>query len=190
MSLYDDIKKNDELILEHGLYEKAMVELETDILDKGSWGKALVESNGDEVIARGLYIKHRVQILKDHIVADALRMRKARLEAARTKAELEQSMAQQEKEKKMAMAQLEQQKKDSDADVQQRIKSRIGDPDIAISKLKVAKGVRLAQDLVNILGIEKSEGKEGTFYLIKGGSMKHSNLHDALIEHILKFGFK
>ena len=179
MSLYDEKKKNDQLILEHGLYEKAVVELETDLLDKGSWGKALVEANGDEVIARGLYIKHRVQILKDHIEADILRKEKAREDAERAKEAAARAKALKEK-----------QRIEAEAELQKILNESMGNPSIAISKLKVAKGVRLAQDLVDILGIEKSEGESGTFFLVRNGSIKHSNLQDALLEHISKFGFE
>lgn len=179
MSLYDEKKRNDQLILEHGLYEKAVVELETDILDKGSWGKALVEANGDEVIAKGLYIKHRVQILKDHIEADKLRKQKAYKDAERAKEEAARLKALKEKQRIQAEAEL-----------QKIINESMGDPSIAISKLKVAKGVRLAQDLVDILGIEKSEGEGVTFFSLRNGSVKHSNLQDALLEYISKFGFK
>jgi len=155
------------------------VELETDILDKGSWGKALVEANGDEVIAKGLYIKHRVQILKDHIEADKLRKQKAYKDAERAKEEAARLKALKEKQRIQAEVELQKIKNES-----------MGNPSIAISKLKVAKGVRLAQDLVDILGIEKSEGKGGTFFSVRNGSVKHRNLQDALLEYISKFGFK
>ena len=179
MSLYDEKKKNDQLILEHGLYEKAVVELETDLLDKGSWGKALVEANGDEVIARGLYIKHRVQILKDHIEADKIRKITIREEAEdfeKLKAEVQKVSLVRD----MVIAK-------ANAEARNLLQT---DVSMAIQKLKQAKGVRLAQDLVGILGIVKIEKEGETLFSLAEGSAKHKTLQGALVEYIEKNGLQ
>jgi len=59
------------------LYEKVLGELQSGIKRPGIWGKALADSNGDEDVAYSLYLKYRVQSLKDEseiagIIADEL----------------------------------------------------------------------------------------------------------------------
>lgn len=179
MSLYDEKKKNEQLILEHGLYEKAVVELETDILDKGSWGKALAEACGDEAMAKGFYIKFRVQILKEHILADKIRKIQIKEEAEdqeRLKAEAQRFGLVRE----MVRAKV-------NTEIRNLLQT---DVSMAIQKLKEAKGVRLAQDLVGILGIVKTEQENETLFSLDESSTKHKTLQGALVEYIEKNGFE
>jgi hypothetical protein len=55
------------------LYERVVNELESGQTRPGIWGKALADSEGDEQKARALYIKYRVQAIKDEAdVAEAI----------------------------------------------------------------------------------------------------------------------
>lgn len=53
-------RANDEL-----LYEYVLDEVENGVLVKGLWGKALANSNGDDANAKSIYMKYRVQSIKD-----------------------------------------------------------------------------------------------------------------------------
>jgi hypothetical protein len=61
-----------------GLFEKAYDELHNSNLVKGVWGRALSESGGDEKKAEALYLKLRVQQIKDekHLSAQKKQARK------------------------------------------------------------------------------------------------------------------
>jgi hypothetical protein len=52
------------------LYELVANEIENNQQIKGLWAKALADCKGDEKEARGLYIKSRVQMIKDEISQD------------------------------------------------------------------------------------------------------------------------
>jgi len=52
-------------VLEEAMYEQAADELSRGEVRNGLWVKALTESNGNESLAAGVYIKYRVQSLKD-----------------------------------------------------------------------------------------------------------------------------
>ena len=54
---------------EDRFYEIAMEELESRSYIKGIWAKAFSQSNADEAIAKALYIKFRVQSLKEEFIA-------------------------------------------------------------------------------------------------------------------------
>ena len=51
------------------LYEYVLTEIENNILVKGLWGKALANSNGNNENAKSIYIKYRVQSIKDIFTA-------------------------------------------------------------------------------------------------------------------------
>lgn len=53
-------RANDEL-----LYEYVLNEVENGILVKGLWGKALANSNGNDTNTKSVYMKYRVQSIKD-----------------------------------------------------------------------------------------------------------------------------
>jgi hypothetical protein len=55
----------DEKLREIQLYEIVAEEIEGDIIYKGLWTKALADANGDEKLQKSLYIKLRVQMIKD-----------------------------------------------------------------------------------------------------------------------------
>ena len=61
---------------EHVLIAMATQELFDDKKDVGSWGKALMESEGNIDLANSLYLKHRVQKLQDEISEDLLKKAK------------------------------------------------------------------------------------------------------------------
>ena len=52
-------------LLEENLYEQVLDELKLDIRRDGLWAKALAESDGSEEKAQSVYIKLRVQSIKD-----------------------------------------------------------------------------------------------------------------------------
>jgi len=113
MSLKSEKNKVEQFILEHSLYEKAVAEIEAELMDKGAWGKALVEANGNKEVAEGLYIKHSVELHKQHILLDKIRKqeeqeraadienRKAQADRIKAKKESEER-AQKNKELKLA----------------------------------------------------------------------------------------
>jgi|TARA_B100001741_G_scaffold312200_1_gene315018 hypothetical protein len=51
--------------VEYKLHEKVVKDLAEDKKDLGIWGKALVDADGDEQRAKGIYIKLMVQHFKD-----------------------------------------------------------------------------------------------------------------------------
>ncbi len=57
-------RTNDEL-----LYEYVLEEMETGIIIKGLWGKSLANSNGNNAGAKSIYMKYRVQSIKDVFTA-------------------------------------------------------------------------------------------------------------------------
>ena len=69
MSIFDDIlgKNADDRLAEEMLYAEAMREIEQGIRRDGLWGKAIADSEGDDKKAKGLYLKLRVQALKDEL---------------------------------------------------------------------------------------------------------------------------
>ena len=69
MGIIDDIlrKNADDRLAEEMLYAEAIREIEQGVRRDGLWGKALADSEGDEKKAKGLYLKYRVQALKDEL---------------------------------------------------------------------------------------------------------------------------
>ena len=57
-------RANDEL-----LYEYVLNEMENGVIVKGLWGKALANSNGNEANVKSIYMKYRVQSIKDIFTA-------------------------------------------------------------------------------------------------------------------------
>jgi len=55
-----DKRANDDM-----LYEYVLEEMENNIIVKGSWAKALANSDGDNQKANSIYMKYRVQTIKD-----------------------------------------------------------------------------------------------------------------------------
>ena len=51
------------------LYEYVLNEMESGVIVKGLWGKALANSNGNEANAKSIYMKYRVQSIKDIFTA-------------------------------------------------------------------------------------------------------------------------
>jgi len=51
------------------LYEYVLNEMESGVIIKGLWGKALANSNGNEANAKSIYMKYRVQSIKDIFTA-------------------------------------------------------------------------------------------------------------------------
>ena len=69
MSIFDDIigKNADDRLAEEMLYAEAMSEIEQGLRRDGLWGKALADGEGNQEKAKGLYLKYRVQALKDEL---------------------------------------------------------------------------------------------------------------------------
>ena len=57
-------------INEDDIYEKIMIEIEEDKKVKSTWAKALSQSDGDDKKAQSLYIKMRVDLLKEEKLKD------------------------------------------------------------------------------------------------------------------------
>ena len=51
------------------LYEYVLNEMESEVIVKGLWGKALANSNGNEANAKSIYMKYRVQSIIDIFTA-------------------------------------------------------------------------------------------------------------------------
>ena len=51
------------------LYEYVLNEMESGVIIKGLWGKSLANSNGNEDNAKSIYMKYRVQSIKDIFTA-------------------------------------------------------------------------------------------------------------------------
>ena len=58
-------------LMEESLYADALREIETGIRRDGIWAKALVDSNMDQSKAAAIYIKMRVQSMKDELLLTA-----------------------------------------------------------------------------------------------------------------------
>jgi len=67
----------------------ATQELLNDKKDIGSWGKALMESEGNTDLANGLYVKHRVQKLQDEISEDLIKKAQDKLAKEKLAKEIE-----------------------------------------------------------------------------------------------------
>lgn len=69
MSILDDLKKKgaQSRLIEESLYAEVLREVESGYRRDGLWAKALSEAEFDEAKAKSLYIKHRVQALKDEL---------------------------------------------------------------------------------------------------------------------------
>lgn len=69
MSFWKKIKQNAMLgrLVEEKLYEQVLREIESGIRRDGLWAKAIQNSNGNDQEAKALYIRYRVQSLKDEI---------------------------------------------------------------------------------------------------------------------------
>lgn len=65
--MFEKFRKNQAVhrLIEEQLYEQALAELDSGQLRSGLWAKALADSSGDEQKVRGLYLKYRVQAMKD-----------------------------------------------------------------------------------------------------------------------------
>jgi len=61
------INSAEERLLEEKIYEQVTSELSNDNKRNGLWVKALANSNYSENIAKSLYIKYRVQSIKDEM---------------------------------------------------------------------------------------------------------------------------
>jgi len=60
-------KESKERLLEESMYEQAAAELARGEVRNGLWIKAASESDGDDTKTSNLYLKYRVQSLKDEI---------------------------------------------------------------------------------------------------------------------------
>lgn len=69
MSFWKKIKQKAMLgrLVEEKLYEQVLREIESGIRRDGLWAKAIQNSNGNDQEAKALYIRYRVQSLKDEI---------------------------------------------------------------------------------------------------------------------------
>ena len=74
MAIFKQIKKTKVItrIQETQLFEYVMNEINQNDRKEGIWGQALVASEGDQEKARALYIKLRVEALKDEISLDTI----------------------------------------------------------------------------------------------------------------------
>lgn len=74
MAIFKQIKKTKVVtrIQETQLFEYVMNEINQNDRKEGIWGQALVASEGDQEKARALYIKLRVEALKDEISLDTI----------------------------------------------------------------------------------------------------------------------
>ena len=62
------IEKATERLFEEQLYSQVATELFEGKEDHGIWAKAIADAEGNSEKAKGLYIKHRVQSIKDEIL--------------------------------------------------------------------------------------------------------------------------
>jgi len=70
-------------LLEEKLYEQVVHELSCGERRDGLWGKALANSDGVEVKAKALYIRYRVQAIKDEMeIHEAIKEEKVKVRAA------------------------------------------------------------------------------------------------------------
>lgn len=180
----------------HQLVAIATKELNENKMDDGSWGLALMEANGNTQEAKGLYIKHRVQILKDQNLLDAIQKEEQRVEArrielAKLKREQLSELERFENEQRQEAQRLEEIEKEKELKrLEIKRKTGFDDPTLAINKLKKEFNVRLAQDLIPQLGITYVHNSSKTQYKFSGSDVEFSNLQDALIGYICVYGYK
>ncbi|QFY89896.1 hypothetical protein D5125_10540 [Magnetovirga frankeli] len=94
MFFFDKLKKTtvNNRLVEETQYEEVMNEIRLGFIRDGLWAKALAESSGNENKAMGLYIKYRVQSMKDELeIKDQL--------LKKMKAEIEEEKRKKSKEK-------------------------------------------------------------------------------------------
>ena len=74
MAFLKQIKKTNVIsrLQETQLFEYVMNEIKRDDRKEGVWGQALVASEGDQQKAEALYVKRRVNSLKDEIALDTI----------------------------------------------------------------------------------------------------------------------
>lgn len=67
--MFESIKNNSakSRIIEEQLYEQVANELDQGAVRKGLWAKALAHSGGSEQTTKALYMKYRVQSIKDEL---------------------------------------------------------------------------------------------------------------------------
>lgn len=68
-SLFESIRNSPakSRIIEEKLYEQVVNELAQGLIREGLWAKALANSEGSEQSAKALYMKYRVQSIKDEV---------------------------------------------------------------------------------------------------------------------------
>jgi hypothetical protein len=105
MSFFDKLRQTTALsrLHEESLYEKVSQELKQGMRREGLWAKALADSDGVEERVKALYIKYRVQSIKDeteisgvvaeHAVQESRRESAARAERERVKAGIDEEQA-------------------------------------------------------------------------------------------------
>lgn len=73
MAFFDKLRRGAAAarLWEESLYELVMAELKDGARRDGIWAKALVDAEGNEAKAESLYIKYRVQALKDEMTLSA-----------------------------------------------------------------------------------------------------------------------
>ena len=86
MGIFDKVKKEtiNSRLYEEKLYEAALEEFENNEIRKGLYAKALSKADGDKEKANGIYLKLRVQSIKDEIDSEQINNR----ETAKAYAEL------------------------------------------------------------------------------------------------------
>lgn len=69
MKFFDSLKNNaaKSRLTEEMIYEQVSEELKNDIRREGLWTKAVAESNGNDDIAKSIYIKLRFQSIVDEV---------------------------------------------------------------------------------------------------------------------------
>lgn len=103
MGLFDDIKAQGAAyrLNEEALYAEALREMEAGLRRDGLWAKALADAEMDQTKAQALYIKLRVQALKDEAELMLAALRKAAATAeARVAAEAQAASVKKENERK------------------------------------------------------------------------------------------
>ena len=152
---------------EHHLIAMATEELEKGDRDIGSWGKALMEAKGNREVAEGLYIKHRVETLKDEIQAGIHFEQQAHLLA------------------------LKEREVQAEVDRTEKASEYVDKyPDEAIREIIQTFNVGRINDLMAPMNIEVKQIGDKYFYYLIGSSEKHDDLKSAVLEYISKNGFK
>jgi hypothetical protein len=67
----DPFKGSSKRLAENELYEIVTKEVMNEEVMAGIWGKAFADTEGDEQKAKALYIKYRVQDLKDRVIVES-----------------------------------------------------------------------------------------------------------------------